>query len=91
MMTSSSAFLETTGKPENYIKEKLKILSPYASTLEDIVKYEDYQVISWGKDNRFPHAANKQITTTSVLNTGLKFLRSLTIGQGIYPQGFQMD
>lgn len=85
MMTSSSAFLETTGRPENYIKEKLRILSPYASGLEETVTYKDYKVLSWGKDNRFPHAANEQITTTSVLNTGLKFLRSLTVGQGIYP------
>lgn len=41
-------------------------------------------VMNWGKDNLFPLKAADKIASTSVLNTGLKFLRSLTIGQGLY-------
>lgn len=84
MMNSSMAFWESTGRPQNYDSEVKKLLVPFTANLQDTVKYRDYEVISWGKDNRFPNEANMQITTTSVLNTGLKFLHSLTIGQGIY-------
>lgn len=85
VLDSPVAFLESVGRPANYEIEKRKILAPYSPSLTDTAVYKDYKVMSWGQDNRFPLMAGEQISTTSVLNTGLKFLRSLTVGQGIYP------
>lgn len=85
MMTSTSFFGESVGRPSNYEVKKRDILSPYDISLTETTVYKDYRVMNWGKGNDFPLKAGKQISTTSVLNTGLKFLRSLTVGQGIYP------
>ena len=88
MITSTSSFMETTGKPADYESkknERMKILSPFNANLENTLAYGKYQVIMWGSDNKFPIEANKQISTTSVLNTGLKFLHRLTVGQGVFP------
>ena len=85
MMTCQTAFLESTGKPSDYELRKRDILSPYSETGKELVMFKNYQVMSWGKDNRFPNEAARQIGTTSVLNTGLKFLRAVTLGQGIFP------
>lgn len=85
LMNSAVSFLESVGKPSNYDVKKRDILAPYSLSLTETMDYEGYRVMNWGKDNNFPAKAGKQISTTSVLNTGLKFLRSLTVGQGIYP------
>ena len=85
MMTSTSVFGESVGRPSNYEVKKRDILSPYDISLTETTVYKDYRVMNWGRGNDFPLKAGKQISTTSVLNTGLKFLRSLTVGQGIYP------
>lgn len=85
MMTSTSFFGESVGRPSNYEVKKRDILSPYDISLTETTVYKEYRVMNWGKGNDFPLKAGKQISTTSVLNTGLKFLRSLTVGQGIYP------
>ena len=88
MLTSTSSFMETTGKPSDYEDKKekrMKVLSPFNANLENTITYDKYRVISWGQDNLFPIEANKQISTTSVLNTGLKFLHRLTVGQGVFP------
>lgn len=37
-----------------------------------------------GRDNLFPTKAAEIVRTTTVLNTGLRFLRNLTMGQGIF-------
>ncbi len=85
MMSSNKAFVESVGKPENYNVKKRDILSPYSISKTETIGYKDYKVMTWGKDNAFPLMAAEKISSTSVLNTGLKFLRSLTVGQGIYP------
>lgn len=85
MMTSTSFFGESVGRPSNYEVKKRDILSPYDISLTETTVYKEHRVMNWGKGNDFPLKAGKQISTTSVLNTGLKFLRSLTVGQGIYP------
>lgn len=45
----------------------------------------EYKVADWGTGNNFPDTAITNIEKVAVLNTGLKFLRNLTIGQGIFP------
>lgn len=85
MMTSTVAMVESVGRPENYDIRTRDILAPYDINLTETIAYKDYRVMNWGKDNAFPLMAGREISTTSVLNTGLKFLRSLTVGQGIYP------
>lgn len=84
MINSTLIFGESVGKPTDYIKKR-DILCPYDIEKTQTTDYGNYKVMNWGKDNKFPLEAAKSISTTSVLNTGLKFLRSLTIGQGIYP------
>lgn len=85
MLTSTHIFGESVGKPSDYDIKKRDILAPYELKTTEISTLGKLQIMNWGKDNRFPVEALKQISTTSVLNTGLKFLRSLTVGQGIYP------
>lgn len=85
MMSGTLVFGESIGRPSDYEVKKRDILNPYAIARTDSIIYGNYRVMSWGRDNNFPLLAAQQISTTSVLNTGLKFLRSLTVGQGIYP------
>ena len=86
MMTSSSTFVESIGKRSTAAENKLKkLIQPYDVNRRRWIMYNNHKVAIWGKDNRFPQMASEVIGGTSVLNTGLKFLRSLTIGQGIYP------
>ena len=85
MMSSSVGVFESSGRPSDYEIKKRDILCPYSQSLTETTSYKGYKVMNWGAGNKFPLEAGKQISTTSVLNTGLKFLRSLTVGQGIYP------
>ena len=85
MMQSSYLFGESVGMPSNEEIKRKNILAPYDMTAQDYVMVDKYKVIPWGQQNDFPQKAIEQISTTSVLNTGLKFLRNLTIGQGIFP------
>ena len=57
MMSSTTSFLETVGKPADYKEQKdkrMKILSPFNANLENTIQYDKYRVISWGSDNHFP-------------------------------------
>lgn len=85
MMQSQQIFGESVGGPSNEEINRKNILSPYDRTKNEFVMVDNFKVLPWGKDNDFPQKAGEQIATTSVLNTGLKFLRNLTIGQGIFP------
>lgn len=84
MMQSQQLFVESVGKSNAYEKKKQRIIQPFDWVKQKYVLYNGHQVATWGKQNRFPQKAAETIATTSVLNTGLKFLRSLTIGQGIF-------
>lgn len=84
MMTSTEVFGESIGRPDDYDVKKSNILAPFEFYGANYVTYKDYKVMAWGKDNRFPQEAAKVISTTSVLNTGLKFLQNLTCGQGLF-------
>lgn len=75
-----SALGNTTGAP---IPRKT-VVETEKSDLDKLTIGAD-KVISWGDNNEFPQVADGIISRTGVLNTGLKFLRNLTMGQGIYP------
>lgn len=51
---------------------------------DDKVSIDGKNIVSWGSNNDFPTKANELIRSVGVLNTGLKFIRNFTIGQGIF-------
>ncbi len=71
----------TTGVPA----DKPKNTSQPKNPLEDYLNVGDIKVSSWGTANDFPTKADAIINSVGVLNTGLKFTRNFTIGQGIFP------
>lgn len=85
LMQSTYIFGETTGTPRNEMKERTRILAPYDLSNVSYIDIDGVKVRPWGDENDFPQKAAEEIGNTSVLNTGLKFLRNLTLGQGIYP------
>lgn len=84
VMESTLVFGESIGKPSNYAEERDKFLSPIRVAQSNKTSYRDIEFLSWGDDNEFPLRASETISSTSVLNTGLRFLHRVTIGQGIY-------
>lgn len=86
MMTSMTAFVESVGRESNKAESKRRdYIAPFDWKKLRTIAFDNMKVVSWGRGNAFPQRAAETIQGTSVLNTGLKFLRSLTIGQGIYP------
>jgi len=79
--STGRALGSTTGIPT--VKRKEVITTEKADI--DKMNVGNFRLISWGENNDFPQKADEIITRTGVLNTGLKFLRNLTIGQGIFP------
>lgn len=89
--TLSNAIGSTTGSPD--ILKRTTVITPEKKDI-DKTPVKNFQVINWGENNDFPQWANEIINNTGVLNTGLKFLRNLTLGQGIFPciiKGFDDD
>jgi hypothetical protein len=79
MAYGKTYFATTTGSPEP--------VKP-AKTIEELDQYETfdgYRISPWGAANDFPVKALDIIGRTGVLNTGLKFIRNFTLGQGIFP------
>ncbi len=64
--------------------ERRRVLFPYDDTRHDFIEVAGQRVLSWGRDNLFPWHAAETVRNTTVLNTGLRFLRNLTMGQGIF-------
>lgn len=86
LLSSSKIFGESVGKPADYDIRKRDIIAPFESYGLSYTIWQDYKVVNWGKhNNRFPQEAAKVIGGTSVLNTGLRFLQNLTLGQGLFP------
>ena len=86
MFSCRSAFGSTSGSPVQTQKEQRKKLIQTVDTKVD----QDFtqlsgglRLLSWGRNNDFPQWANEIITSTSVLNSGLKFMRNFTLGQGL--------
>ncbi|MFW5830745.1 MAG: hypothetical protein ACOCVA_00750, partial [Prolixibacteraceae bacterium] len=83
-------FLSTTGAPEPKPKKTAepKNDDPDKSTVGDI------EISDWGTGNNFPDKSLNTIKSTGVLNSGLKFIRNFTLGQGIFPvtvEGYDDD
>ena len=82
MMHSDIAFYDTKLDKQT-ADERRRVLFPYDDTRHDFIEVAGQRVLSWGKDNLFPWHAAETVRNTTVLNTGLRFLRNLTMGQGI--------
>ena len=77
-----SFMLTTKGAPSENTTKKTSKITP---DLDDFVTVGDTRVASWGSGNNFPQLAEDIIGKTGVLNTGLKFIRNFTLGQGVFP------
>lgn len=84
MCQGDGFFMTIENKATDAIKKR-DILSVRDRTKDKWVYYDGMKVMAWGENNDFPQLAADIVASTSVLNTGLKFLRQLTIGQGLYP------
>jgi len=84
-----SAFIATKGAPRAAVKgkkdETQKPVDTAVQIAEDTTGAGAFTIVEWGEGNNFPLAANEIISSVGVLNTGLKFIRNFTIGQGIFP------
>lgn len=80
LMFGKSYFAATKGAPD---------IRPAVTKQMDIpdeeLKVGAVTVVPWGDNNEFPTTANNTIRSVGVLNTGLKFIRNFTLGQGIFP------
>lgn len=85
LMQSTTVFGETTGSPSKQMADRVRVLSPADKNNATYIDINGLKVKPWGDGNDFPQKAAEEIGNTSVLNTGLKFLRNLTLGQGIFP------
>ena len=83
MMHSDIAFYDTK-LDKHTADERRRVLFPYDDTRHDFIEVAGQRVLSWGRDNLFPWHAAETVRNTTVLNTGLRFLRNLTMGQGIF-------
>ncbi|MCY1720159.1 hypothetical protein OU798_07385 [Prolixibacteraceae bacterium Z1-6] len=74
-------YLSTTGAPA----PKPKKTAEPKNDDPDKTLLEGIEISDWGTGNRFPTDADTTINSVGVLNSGLKFTRNFTIGQGIFP------
>jgi hypothetical protein len=82
-MVSSKMFGDTF-LDEKTSNDRKRVLFPYDNMSRSYVYVNDQRVVTWGEDNWWPYHAIQLVRDTTVLNTGLHFLRNLTLGQGIY-------
>ena len=82
-----AAFGSTT-----YVQTKGAIAAAKESSGTNLVKPIDFaqdiggvQLSPWGAGNNFPQVADELINKIGVLNTGLRFIRNVILGQGIFP------
>ena len=96
IISGSGFFAATNGAPTGITPEQKKALSKTVDTKtdQDFTDVSGIKMLNWRSQNDFPQWADKIITSTSVLNSGLKFIRNFTLGQGIYAckvTGFDED
>ncbi len=73
------SFVSTAGAPES------KLINNPTDSIDWAVTVDDYRIAPWGDNNDFPQQADLLIEKTGVLNTGLRTLRNVILGQGIFP------
>jgi len=83
LMQSNMMYAETLSD-KAATDERRRALFPYDADHRDYFWVNDRKVVAWGPDNQFPYLAIRTVRDTTVLNTGLKFLQKLTLGQGIF-------
>lgn len=84
LLASGRSFLgNTTGVPADRPKSTASP-KPAKSDL-DKTTVGNYEIASWGPNNDWPRKANDIISKVGTLNTGLRFTRNFTLGQGIFP------
>lgn len=71
-------FATTSGAPKPKVTKQTEVT-------DDKTTVGSYEIAEWGTGNEFPNTANDIIRAVGVLNTGLKFIRNFTLGQGIFP------
>lgn len=87
----SSAMIKTSSVPSS---GKDPLPSSPVKPLLFAQEVGDYKISPWGANNNFPQIANDLIGKIGVLNTGLKFIRNVIMGQGIFPckiKGYDAD
>jgi hypothetical protein len=83
MVTAKSYMGETKGVPADRPKNTS---SPKPSGTDlDKTTVENIEIASWGASNDWPKKADEIINKVGTLNTGLRFTRNFTLGQGIFP------
>jgi hypothetical protein len=80
-MFGTKYFAATKGTPAQTKPAVVK----QTDVIEDKVTVNNTEFVAWGASNDFPVTANATIGALGVLNTGLKFIRNFTLGQGIFP------
>lgn len=83
MAFGTNSFYSTIGAPVE--KKATKKKSKSIVKVDEKITVGGNTVVSWGENNNFPLQAADIIKKVGVLNTGLKFTRNFTIGQGIFP------
>lgn len=74
-----ATYMSTTGAPP------ARLISNPHDEIDWAVTVDDLRIAPWGDNNDFPQQADLLIEKTGVLNTGLRTLRNVIMGQGIYP------
>jgi hypothetical protein len=84
LMVSGKSYLgNTTGVPGEIPKT---MASPKPARADfDKVTIGGVELCCWGPSNDWPKKADDIIGKVGVLNTGLRFTRNFTLGQGIFP------
>jgi hypothetical protein len=77
------AFITTMGAPSP--AQKPKTVAEPQNDDPDKTTIDKIEISDWGTGNKFPTDADTSINSVGVLNSGLKFIRNFTIGQGIFP------
>lgn len=77
------------GKSHMMITKGAPVVKPavtkQSELIDDKLTVGGVELVAWGASNDFPTTARDLIKKIGCLNTGLRFLRNLTMGQGIFP------
>lgn len=87
---TKGTFISTVGAPE----DKPKSVAEPKNDDPDKTQVGNLEIADWGQSNKFPQTADEIISKTGVLNSGLKFIRNFTLGQGVFPvkvTGYDQD